>query len=245
MSRRARAVRLSFVRAAQWPLVRARFSLPRLALLVALLVPASARAGLFDDAQGTAWLHYELSAFRARDSIDDAPRDLVLAGVRLHGIFGGRFGYHAGLDLAAGSAIDPAGLAYDVALFPVGGGLRFGRTGVLAVGAGVGAVGAVGALDDAATFPLEATLELGGAVRLLARARVAFVAGGHGGAPNAPFGDQLDTTLAVRLGHAWHDWGFLSGGGYFAGVAYRELAGARFVGLTIGYAIDGASPPRH
>lgn len=207
------------------------------ALLLVLALSGTARAGI-DDARGTAWLHYELSALRARE--DGAPRDLVLAGVRLHGILGtAHVGYHAGLDLAAGSAIGPAGLAYDVALFPVGVGVRFGRTGVLALGAGVGALGATAALDDAATFPVEATFELGGRVRLLARARTAILAGSRAG--GAPLGDQVDAMLALRIGHAWHDFGFPSSGGYFAGVAYRELAGARFVGLTIGYAVDVAS----
>lgn len=219
---------------------------------VLAVVPAVARASRWsrwlDEVQGTAWLHYEVAALRVTDGADAvaAPRELVLAGVRLHAIASPNavVGYHAGFDLAAGSALGAAGLAYDVAVFPVGVGLRFGRNGVLALGAGAGAVGAIAALDDAVTCPVEAIAELGGAVRVLARARVAFVAGADSrreGAPHAPFGDELDATLAVRIGHTWPSFGFPSGEGYLVGVAYRELAGARFIGLAIGYSIDAGS----
>jgi len=214
------------------------------------LAPADARP--FDRFQGGAWLHYELTGLHDVDETRgpaDA-RELVLATARLHGFVGGgsTIGYHVGIDLAAGGTLRGGGFAYDVALFPVGIAARFGRTGVLAFGAGVGALGATGTLDDAVTLPLEVNLELGGGrLRLLARCRAAYIAGADGrqrAAPSLAFADELDATIGVRLGHHYEDFGFPSGNGYFLGAAYRELAGTRFVGLVIGYSIDMATPRR-
>jgi len=197
---------------------------------------------------GGAWLHYELTGLRAVEDTPAAPRDLVLAGARLHGIVGGRVAYHVGLDLAAGATVGDTGFAYDVALFPAGLAVRLGRTGVLALGAGVGASGATGTLDDAVALPLELTAELGGGrVRLLLRARASYVAAADArqdGAPSTSLADELDASLGIRIGKHAERFGFASGNGYFVGVSYRELGGARFAGLVLGYSIDGATPVR-
>lgn len=213
-----------------------------------LALGGTAHAG-WRDVQGGSWLHYELSAIHDVDDEGGAPRakDLVLAGARLHGFLGAgsTIAYHIGIDLAAGSTIDDAGFAYDVALFPAGVAVRVGRTGVIAFGAGIGAMGAVGTLDDAVTLPLEATIELGGGrLRMLSRVRAAKVLGAEGrqsGARSAPFADELEATLGLRVGHHYEDYGFPSGNGYWVGVTYRELLDARFVGLVLGYSIDGAT----
>jgi hypothetical protein len=171
----------------------------------------------------------------------------------LHGFIGGeRLGYHAGIDLAAGSTLRRAGFAYDVAGFPVGLAVRFGDTSFVSLSAGIGASGAVGTVDDALTFPVETIFEFGGgSVRLLGRARVTWVDAAPGrdaGAPSARFSgalqpDELDAMLGLRLGRHAEDFAPV-GDGYFAAVAYREQLGARFVGLVIGYSIDMASPRR-
>jgi len=197
-------------------------------------------------AQGGAYLHYELASSTKVDAFEN-PRDLVLAGARLHGFvsLNKSVAYHGGIDLAAGSTLRGAGFAYDVALFPVGVAVRFGQSSFLALGTGVGAMGAVGTIDDAVTFPVEATLEAGGRVRLLARARAAWVRGAdsrHDGAPSLPFADELDTMIGIRLGHHYEDYGYPSGNGYFVGVTYRELLDAHWVGATIGYSIDLGTP---
>jgi hypothetical protein len=215
---------------------------------------------LMDRVQGGAWLHYELAGLTvvdedARDARGEGgeppgARELVLAGARLHGFLSANasVAYHVGIDLAAGSSIRGAGLAYDVALFPVGVVVRAGETSIIGVSAGVGAIGAVGTIDDAVTLPLEAVAEVGGGrVRLLARARAAYVAGAAArqrGAPSIAFADELDATLGLRVGRAYRDHGFPTANGYFAGAAYRELGGARYLGLTIGYSIDLAMPRR-
>ncbi len=228
------------------------------ALIVAAIVFASGRAEARTDwmrigreVQGGAWLHYEATILQQiTDDTAPVPDQLILAGVRLHGFLStsASVAYHIGMDLAAGGTLHGGGFAYDVALFPIGVGVRFGRTSIATVGLGVGAIGATGTLDDAVTLPLEVNLEMGsGRLRLLARGRAAYVAGAasrHDGAPSAPFADELDATIGLRVGHHYEEYDFPTGNGYFVGASYRELAGAKFVGLTIGYSIDLAQPRR-
>lgn len=206
--------------------------------------------------QGGAYLHYEVSGLTVID--DDArmtgappaAKELVLAGARLHGFLGqnASVAYHVGLDLGFGSTLRDGGFAYDLALFPVGIVVRGGQTSIFGVSAGVGAIGAIGTIDDAITVPVEAIAELGdGRFRVLARGRVAYIAGANArqsAAPSIPFADELDAMLGLRFGRHYEDYGFPTGNGYFVGASYRELAGVRFLGLTIGYSIDLAMPRR-
>ena len=97
-------------------------------------------------------------------------------------------------------------------------------------------------LPSRATFAFEARR-----ARVLAWGRAGWTAGSpqrHDGAPSVPFADELDAMLGLRIGHHYEDYGFPTGNGYFVGVAYRELLGTRFVGLTIGYSIDMATKQR-
>lgn len=226
-----------------------------LAIVMALAAPAS--ADMFPKVQGAGLLHYELEALHAIDTTEraegDAPRakEIILAGARLHGMIGqgSTVNYYLGLDLAAGGTLRGGGFAYDVALLPIGVGVRFGRTSFVGIGAGIGASGATGVMDDALTFPLDAIGEFGGGkLRLLARARVSAIANSaprENGAPSLPFGDELEAMLALRVGNHWEQYDFPTGNGYFAGVAYREIAGVRFIGLTIGHSIDAAMPRKN
>jgi hypothetical protein len=63
-------------------------------------------------AQGGAYMHYELTSATKVDAYD-SPRDIVLAGARLHGFvsLNKSIAFHAGIDLAAGSTLRGAGLA--------------------------------------------------------------------------------------------------------------------------------------
>ncbi|CAN5914797.1 hypothetical protein BH11MYX3_BH11MYX3_44540 [soil metagenome] len=222
----------------------------RAVVITLAMLPAVAEARSFEEWQGGAWMHYEVTALRdVEDTMAESPaHDLILAGVRLHGFVGesDTVGYHVGLDFAFGGTLDGGGFAYDVALFPVGVGVRFGRTGVLTVGAGFQASGATSTIDDAVAIPLEVNLQLGGGrLRLLARGRASYIAGAasrQSAAPSIAFADELDATVGLRIGHHYEDYGFPTGNGYFFGVSYRELAGTRFAGLVIGYSIDMATP---
>lgn len=225
---------------------------------VAVVVAAAATAGearanrwqrAAERIQGGAWLHYELTGLTAVEGAAPEAHELVLAGARIHGFLGGNasVAYHIGLDLAAGGTIRGGGFAYDVALFPAGVVVRGGATSIFGVGAGIGVMGAVGTIDDAVTLPVEVVAEVGGGVRVLARARFAYVAGAasrQSAAPSLPFADELDAMLGLRLGRRYRDHGFPTGNGYFVGASYRELAGTRFLGLTVGYSIDLAMPRR-
>jgi hypothetical protein len=235
--------------------MRARWSLALVAAL-ALAHTRTASAGFndFSDLGFGAQIQYELSSVHDVDhDAMSAPRsnDLVLGGFRVHGFAGGkRWGYHIGAAMAAGSTIRDAGFAYDVSLFPIGIAVRFFETSFFAVGAGIGASGAVGTLDDALTFPLEARFEVGRGIRVLGRARATYLSGApsrENGGVTLGLGDELEAMLAVRLGRAYDEHSFPTGNGYFIGATVREALGARFAGLVIGYSADMGTrrTPRH
>jgi hypothetical protein len=217
------------------------------AVVVALC--ATAHADPVEDAGGVAWMHYEATAVHDVAQTRGVPpaRDLALASAHLHGILAprhSRFGLHAGFDLALGATARGAAFAYDVQLVPIGIGMRLGETSFIAVAAGAGAMGAPGTISGAATFPVELDAEAGRGVRVLARARVLLVerASRSDGSPSAPFGDELDAMLGLRIGSAYDEYGFPSGNGLFVAAAYREMYGARYAGVTLGYSIDIARP---
>lgn len=209
------------------------------ALVVVMAWAGTARADLrsLEKWDGGAMLHYELGGEHAYDGDAQRFEDVVMAGIRLHGFASPKrhVGYQFGIDVAGGSTTRRAGFAYDVALYPIGIGLRAGRTQFFAIGAGVGGMGAVGTLDDAVTFPVEAFGEfnVGNRLRVLARARHTFGAI-----------DSSDGTLALRIGHRYHEFHFPSGNGYFVGGTVKDLEGTRFYGVVVGYSIDLAALDR-
>jgi hypothetical protein len=233
-------------------------------LALAACASMKGRRGDLGKLQGGAFLRYEVTGLSVVEEGDTPAKanEVVLAGARLHGFVGrnASVAYHIGLDLAIGGTFTlpgrapspqlaprEAGFAYDVALFPVGIVVRGGRTSFFGFSAGIGASGATGAIDDGMTLPLEAFGELGGTgrLRLLARARASKVVGAderQSAARTFPFTDEFEGTLALRIGHHYEDFGFPSGNGGFIGVAYKEIATARMIGLTFGYAIDLGTP---
>jgi hypothetical protein len=228
--------------------IRTAFLAP---LALASFLPACAR---MRDRHGNAWAHHELTTSHdvdppaATQPPASPPRfsELILAGARVNGLLGNQhYGYHIGADLSLGSTIRAGGFAYDLAVFPLGVGLRLGATSAIMLGAGVGATGAIGTLDDAITFPVELVGEFdAGRARILTRARISYVAGAASrdrGSPTLPFADESEAMLALRIGHHYETYSYPTGNGYFAGIAYRELSGARFLGLTIGYSLDVAT----
>jgi hypothetical protein len=212
------------------------------ALVILVLLGGVAHAQM-PDLQGAAQLHYELEGLHAVDHADamtyPAARDFVMATARLHGFLGGKsIAFHMGLDLGAGGTIHDGGFAYDVSLFPLGVAFRFFETSFFTLGAGIGAAGATGTLDDAVTFPLEARLEVGRGIRLLARGRATYVDAARDREGGAPLTDELEGMLGLRIGNGYDEYGFPTGNGYFVGATFKEQLGARFMGLIIGYSID-------
>jgi hypothetical protein len=226
----------------------------RAATLIAGVVAAATTTGVaradWEDYQGAGSLEYEAAYLHTVDQDDADPERAVdglgLAGFRLRGQVGKSWlGYRIGLDLRAG-ATAPGGFAYDVDLYAVGVGARLGRWSVVGITGGIGASGATGTVDDAMTFPVEASIELalGGRIRVLARGRLTWLAAAPNrddGSRTVDFADELDATFAIRLGHRWTDWGFPTGNGYFVGVSYRESEGAQMVGVILGHSLDAGT----
>jgi hypothetical protein len=217
-------------------------------LVALMLLGGTAAADSFRDYKGAASLEYEVGYVHAykEPAPDDGIDGLGLAGARLRGQFGKSWvDYRVGLDLRAG-ATAPGGFAYDVALYAVGLGVRLGMWSRLGITGGIGASGATGTVDDALTFPVEASLELalGSNLRVLARARAVWLAAARGrenGVRSASWIDEGEASFAVRLGNRWTDWGHPTGNGYYLGVAYREAEGAKMVGAIFGVSLDAGS----
>ena len=230
-------------------------------IVLALCAPGLARADerrcsvfcqIGKSLQGGASIHYELTGF---EHVDDGPHrtpavdELVLVGARVHPFLGfsDEIQYHFGFDLAWGATLGRGGFAYDMTLYPLGVATRFGGSGFVTLGTGIGFMGATRALDAAVLLPLEANAEvdLTSRLRLLSRVRASYEAGAparHDGAPHVPFADEFEAMLGLRVGHHYMDNGFPSGNGYFVGVSYREFQRTAFLGLTFGYEVDIASP---
>lgn len=216
-------------------------------LCAALLATPGVVAAGPDDLAGVGWAQYDASYVHHRGAGDGA--GLGLGGLRLGFMLCPDdlpVGYVVGLDLHAG-ATNPGGFAYQAELYALGIGLRLGTTGALTFATGVGASGATGTMDDAIELPIAANLQLalGRHLRLLARGQAVWLgasADRQRGAPTLGWhADELEATVALRLGRSYRSHGFPSGNGYFVGVAYREAAGVRFVGAVLGYGVNVAS----
>lgn len=212
--------------------------------IILMLVLASAGAAHADRPGGVAWLHYEVTELHALDEMTRSS-DVILAGARLGGIWGTRVGLPVQFDFQLGSTIDAAGFAYEVSLLPAGLAVRPTVRSLIALAFGVSANGAVGTLDDAVALPMELTAQATlGPLRLLARGRALWLAGANSrqdGSRTLGWADELDATVGIRIGKRYTNFGFESGNGYFIGASYREQMGAQFVGLVIGYSLDGGT----
>jgi hypothetical protein len=147
-----------------------------------------------------------------------------------------------GLDVGAGLSA-PYAKVYDVALYPVGVGARLGSWSHVGVEAGLGASGGSASIDDAVLFPVAADLDLavGARVTLLARARLSWLAlapSRRHGTP-LPFGDELDASLALRLGRRWDDGYENAAAGPYLGISYRAAQGVSMFGVVLGWSVAG------
>jgi hypothetical protein len=208
-------------------------------LVVLFALCGAARA---DGPTALASVHHEASAVHdVDDTRGGAPaRDLALASLHFHVLGTTRVAFHAGVDLAAGGTLDRGAFAYEVALLLGGLAVRLDANSFVALGIGFGAMGAIGTISSGPSLPIELDAELGSDVRVISRVRVQYVdpASRANGSPSAPFGDELEAMLGVRLGRSQDDHGFRTGNGYYVGGAYRELLGARYLGIALGYSID-------
>jgi hypothetical protein len=201
--------------------------------LCAIAAPLTAQAGgvsgLFD-------LRYQVGS-------GDAAVDNALAvGVQTRILPGRRLTACLGADAAFG--LGGGGQLYQAALYPLGLGLRYGRTSLVALCAGAGRSGVTdGAVPSAWTFPLELRWEATGAfgvVRPLLVARAARVAGADSredGSPLLSVADELHLAAGVRFVIPGEPLpGLRTGDGVFLGLTYDEALGDRTFGFAIGYA---------
>jgi len=196
-----------------------------------------------------AWMHYELTEHHAIEDSMASSTDMVLAGARVGGFIGKRrVGYAASFDFAFGSTIGKSGFMYELGLLPLGIGLRPTERTMITLATGIAGSGALGTLDDAVALPLELTAEATlGPIRLLARGRASFLAASDArqdGSPTMTWADEIDATFGIRVGHRFDKFELASGNGYFLGVSYREMEGAKFIGVVIGHSVDMGSQIR-
>ena len=170
--------------------------------------------------------------------------DYAIAGLSFRAVYGKRFGYAAGLDLALGGGSAP-GFALDAALFPVGGAVMFGPSGCFGVRLGVGASGVTDRIPITLVLPAEARLEFD----VWRGARFTFSAGlawtpvsdeRREGTSMVPFADETSLAITARLGKTFPDFGATLGRGPFLRLERREQRHTVLFGLSIGYEVDMA-----
>jgi hypothetical protein len=204
----------------------------RAALASILLAACSARQlSRMDRWHGGGRLAHDLAYRRA---LDDAP----VNGVTMGSIVARGFasptqpGWAFGVDVAAGGS-HPRGFAWRAAISPLGLGTRLGPYGVIGIIGGVGGSGITGRVAAAVELPAEAFLTL----RVGSRAAVSLWV--------QPAWMKSEPAyragLTVRVGRAYHQWGFDAGNGYHLGVVASDELGARFLGATLGYDLDIAT----
>lgn len=150
-------------------------------------------------------------------------------------------GYVGGLDVRGGSV---GGAEYEVDAHALGLAVRALSGAQLAVTGGIGIGGVRGA--TATHAPIELALDVpAGPLHLLARAALGYRVSGARYATRAlgALGaDEASALVGVRLGRDVRYWGTTtSGAGPFVAATYRDLGGARLVGLVIGVDLGGGN----
>ena len=178
---------------------------------------------------------------------DGALENALTAGLRARALPGRRLTTCLGLDARGGAGA--GGALYAAEVYPIGIGLRHGRTSQIGLCAGVGLAGASGgAVPFAWTFPLELHWEGTGAfaiVRPLLVARASRTAGAvarEDGSELLPIADELHLAAGLRVFLPQEPLpGLATGDGVFLGITYDEALGARILGVAIGYGFAAGS----
>jgi hypothetical protein len=212
-------------------------------LVLAIAVVAATATGAAAQSFG-GWKASGAFELDARWTEAEARDDVLTAGLRLRAFASKTVvGYMGGLDLHLGAGTG-GGFAYDGNLYLVGAGLELGW---VTVGAVVG--GGMSGVTGREPFALQAPVELLAAlvphrrVRLHGWARASFVAladGRQNGSERAPFGDELEAGVALRLGRGGRDHMQRWGNGYFVAALYGERQGVTWTGVAIGYGLHSA-----
>lgn len=187
----------------------------------------------------------DLSMFVSGLRIPDAPnglRTIATFGLHERTLVGRTVGYALGFDGSVGGS--STGATYGGTIYPVGLGVRFDGGGSLTLAGGIGADRVVGAVPLAARVPAELSLVLSlGVVRPTLFVRPSWLFGADErkrGARTLSSLDELEAGISVRFGAQHRYWSQTNAGrGPVLGVVYRELLGARAVGLTLGLDLSG------
>jgi hypothetical protein len=162
--------------------------------------------------------------------------------LRTRALLGKTVAYCLGFDGEIGGS--DRGAVYGITGYPIGIGARWGAANEVSLCGGAGIDEMVGPVPVAARFPAELTFAIAlGPIRPVVWIRPSWIAGAearkHGS--SLSFVDELELGAFVRLSRQHKYWSSTSaGGGLAIGVSYRELMGAQFIGLTIGFNLVGA-----
>jgi hypothetical protein len=208
--------------------------------IAVMLASSQARAEPFAGWRATGDLALDLRAIAgAAGDVEVGPGLRATAGKRW-------LAYAIGLDVRAGGGVH-GGFAFDTTLYPIGVSILHGAPVSLRVVGGVGAGGVTGRLPIAARFPVEAELEVHPAkqLELSAWAEVAYAlrTARAGGAPDAPWGDELTLGATIRVGRGAHESEFAWSNGWRLGGTFTERVGEKVYGLVIGWGIDISGGP--
>lgn len=213
--------------------------------LVCVCAAACARRGKVPKLSGAAWVQlfaqYDRAVSDAR--VDDLDNRAMI-GASARGLLGKHLAYCAGFDAAFGGS--EGAFAYEANLYAVGGGVRLGRVGHVAVCGGAGFSGAAGALPFAWQLPVDVSLSfnLGRRLRPLVWARAVWLLSDSrrdGGSPSLDTIDEGTLSVGLRIGKRRRYGRIHTGNGTFVGVRWSELGGARFIGLTIAHGINAGN----
>lgn len=178
----------------------------------------------------------------ADDARPSGLRDVTTFDVRERTLVGRTVAWAGGLDLAIGGS--STGFAYGGALYPLGLGARLGNNGMISLGGGIGADKVVGSVPLAARVPVELALTLSiGPLRPTLFVRPSWLFGAderkHGARASSRV-DELEAGFTLRLGAQHRLWSQTNAGrGLLVGAVYRELMGARGVGVILGLDFAG------
>jgi len=169
-------------------------------------------------------------------------RNVAVFDVRERTLVGRSLAYAAGLDLTIGGS--SSGLTYGGTLYPVGLGARFGNGGMLSLAGGVGGDRVGSAAPLALRLPIELSVSASlGSIRQTLWVRPSWIAGAderRRGAPSTSRIDELEAGLTFRFGAQRRYWSETNAGrGLAFGIVYRELMGARAIGVVLGLELSG------
>ena len=176
------------------------------------------------------------------DAIPSDLRDTAVAGLGLRGFGGERFGLFLGIDARFGGGVQ-GGFAYNATLAPIGFGMHLDNTFTLGANIGAGVSGVTEHIEFAVHFPVEVRgeLRIANRVHVVSWGKTQWITASktrQNGAEHAPFGDELEVGLALRVGRGGKRLFGAWGNGIVVGATYSETLGRTAIGVVLAYGIS-------